>query len=125
MVFDYEEIDGIVNAGSMAIVGASAKPVKFGSLFTATQLSFGFKGKVWLVNPGEKEILGHPVYPDLASLPETPELVYLTIPAHRSMDTLRECARLGVKGVIIMAAGFRVAGEEGASFEEEALRFAR
>lgn len=125
MAFDYGEIDGIINAGSMAIVGASAKPVKFGSLFTATQLGFGFKGKVWLVNPGEKEILGHPVYPDLASLPEAPELVYLTIPAHRSMDTLRECARLGVKGVIIMAAGFREAGEEGAALEEEALRLAR
>ncbi len=125
MGFDFEEIDAIINARSMAIVGASAKPVKFGSLFTATQLTFGFKGPVWLVNPGEKEILGRPVYPDLGSLPEVPDLVYLTIPAHRSMDTLRDCARLGVKGVIIMAAGFREAGAEGAALEGEAMRLAR
>ncbi|MBC7230960.1 MAG: CoA-binding protein [Actinobacteria bacterium] len=123
--FDFEEIDAIINARSLAIVGASAKPVKFGSLFTATQLTFGFKGPVWLVNPGEKEILGRPVYPDLRSLPEVPDLVYLTIPAHRSMDILEDCADLGVKGVIIMAAGFREAGGEGAALEAKALRLAR
>lgn len=125
MHYNFEEIDAVINARSMAIVGASAKPVKFGSLFTASQLTFGFSGPVYLVNPGEQEIMGQAVYPDLDSLPEVPELVYLTIPAHRSMDILRDCARLGVKGVIIMASGFREAGKEGAALEEEALRLAR
>lgn len=125
MPFNYEEIDAVINARSMAIVGASAKPIKFGSLFTMSQLTYGFSGPVYLVNPGEEEIMGRKVYPDLASLPEVPELVYLTIPAHRSMDILRECAGLGVKGVIIMAAGFREAGEGGEELEREALRLAR
>jgi acyl-CoA synthetase (NDP forming) len=123
--FNFEEIDAVINARSLAIVGASAKPVKFGSLFTMSQLTYGFAGPVYLINPGEDEIMGRKVYPDLASLPEAPELVYLTIPAHRSMDILRECAGLGVKGVIIMAAGFREAGEGGEELEREALRLAR
>ncbi len=123
--FDYEEIDAVINARSLAIVGASAKPVKFGSLFTMSQLTYGFSGPVYLVNPGEDEIMGQKVYPDLASLPEVPELVYLTIPAHRSMDILRECAGLGVKGVIIMASGFREIGEGGEALEKEALEIAR
>ncbi|MBN2025244.1 MAG: CoA-binding protein [Actinobacteria bacterium] len=125
MHFDFAEIDAIINARSMAIVGASAKPVKFGSLFTASQLTYGFSGPVYLVNPGETEIMGREVYPDLASLPETPELVITTIPAHRSMDVLRDCAGMGVKGVIIMAAGFREIGEGGEEMEREALRLAR
>jgi len=123
--FNFEEIDAVINARSMAIVGASGKPVKFGSLFTASQLAYGFSGPVYLVNPSETEIMGREVYPDLRSLPEVPELVYLTIPAHRSMDILRDCADLGVKGVIIMASGFREMGEEGKALEEEALRLAR
>lgn len=125
MQFDFAEIDAIVNARSMAIVGASAKPVKFGSLFTASQLTYGFSGPVYLVNPGETEIMGRAVYPDLRSLPQVPELVVTTIPAHRSMDILKDCAGLGVKGVIIMAAGFREIGEGGEELEREALRLAR
>ncbi|WP_458012287.1 CoA-binding protein [Candidatus Solincola sp.] len=123
--FDFAEIDAIINARSLAIVGASGKPFKFGSLFTASQLSFGFNGPVYLVNPGEKEIMGHPCYPDLASLPEVPELVYIAIPAYRSLDILRECARLGVKGVVLLAAGFREMGEQGAELEREAVSIAR
>lgn len=125
MRFDYEEIDAVINAGSMAIVGASAKPMKFGSLYTTVQLAYGFKGPLYLVNPGEKEIMGHEVYPDLKSLPEVPELVYITIPAHHSMRVLEDCADLGVKGVIILAAGFSEAGVEGEALEKKALSLAR
>jgi len=123
--FRFEEIDAIINARSLAIVGASGKPLKFGSLFTASQLAFGFSGPLYLVNPSEKEIMGHPCYPDLASLPEVPELVYIAIPAYRSLDILRECARLGVKGVVLLAAGFREMGDKGAQLEMEAVSIAR
>lgn len=125
MDFRFEEIDAIINARSLAIVGASGKPLKFGSLFTASQLAFGFSGPLYLVNPSEKEIMGHPCYPDLASLPEVPELVYIAIPAYRSLDILRECARLGVKGVVLLAAGFREMGDKGAQLEMEAVSIAR
>ena len=54
-----------------------------------------------------------------------PELVYFTVPAYRCMEVLRECAGLGVKAVVIMAAGFREAGPEGEGLEREALRLAR
>lgn len=125
MYFDYRQIDDILNPRSLAIVGASGKPLKFGALFTASQLAFGFKGPVYLVNPGEKEILGHPVHPSLEDLPEPPDLVYITIPAHRSIEVLHQCARLRVKGVVIQAAGFREIGKRGLALEKEALRLAR
>jgi len=123
--FDFDEIDAVINARSLAIVGASGKPQKFGSLFTASQLIYGFDGPVYLVNPGETEIMGRKAYPDLKSLPQPPELVCITIPAHRCMAVLRECAEVGVKGVIIMASGFRETGEGGEALEKEAVRLAR
>lgn len=125
MQFDFEQIDRIVNARSLAIVGASSKPMKFGSMFTSSQLRMGFDGPVYLVNPSENEILGQEVYPDIAALPETPELVYIAIPAHRSMEVLEQCAERGVKGVVIIAAGFREIGERGAALERRALDLAR
>jgi len=121
----FQQIDGIVNARSLAIVGASDKPGKFGTLLTASQLAMGFRGPVFLVNPAVGEILGLRVYPDLASLPETPDLVYVAVPAHRSLPVLEACARRRVKGVVMVASGFRETGEAGRAMEQEALRTAR
>ena len=84
MDFDFAQIDGILNARSMAIVGASNNPMKFGGMLTASQLAMGFAGPVYLVNPNESEILGREAYPDLLSLPQAPELVYIGIPARHS-----------------------------------------
>jgi acyl-CoA synthetase (NDP forming) len=123
--FDFDEIDRIINARSLAVVGASGSPGKFGNMHLLSQKFIGFDGPMYLVNPREKEILGEPAYPDLSSLPEVPDLVCLTIPAHRSLEVLRDCARLGVRGVIMIAAGFKEIGEEGRVLEAEALGLAR
>jgi len=125
MGFDFAQIDGILNARSIAIVGASNSPAKFGGMLTASQLAMGFDGPVYLVNPNEKEIMGHEAYPDLLSLPETPDLVYIVIPADQSLEVLEHCGRRGVKGVVMIPAGFREAGEEGTALEQEVLRLAR
>jgi acyl-CoA synthetase (NDP forming) len=125
MGFDFAQIDGILNARSLAIVGASNNPMKFGGMLTASQLAMGFDGPVYLVNPNEAEILGKEAYPDLRSLPQAPELVYIGLPAHLSRQALEECAEVGVKGVVMVASGFREAGKEGEAMEREALRLAR
>ncbi len=125
MGFDFAQIDGILNARSIAIVGASNSPMKFGGMLTATQLTMGFSGPVYLVNPNEEEIRGHKAYPDLKSLPETPDLVYIVIPADRSLEVLEQCGQRGVKGVVMIPAGFREASAKGRALEKEALGLAR
>lgn len=122
---EWRILDAMINARSLAVVGASEKPMKFGSLFLKSQLDFGFKGRIYPVNPGESEIFGLPCYPSLSSLPEVPELVYVAIPAHRALQALEESASLGVKGVVILASGFREAGPEGRELEKRALELAR
>ena len=121
----FEDIRAMVEARSLAVVGASPTPGKFGNFFTRSQLSIGFDGDLYLVNPNEREIMGLPVYPDLRSLPAPPDLVYVTIPAVRSIDVLRECAEVGAKGVVMIAAGFRESGPAGVALEDEAVSIAR
>jgi len=123
--YDFDEIDRIVNARSLAVVGASNSPTKFGYMFTRSQVTMGFDGPLYLVNPKEDEIMGRRSYPDIRSLPQAPDLVYLTIPAHRSMEVLKDCAEVGVKAVIITASGFREIGERGKALEAEALEISR
>ncbi len=123
--YDFQQIDAIINARSLAVVGASNSPTKFGYMFTRSQVTMGFDGPLYLVNSNEDEIMGRPAYPDLLSLPSAPDLVYLTIPAHRSVEVLADCAKIGVKAVIMMASGFKEAGESGKRLEEEALAIAR
>jgi len=122
--FDFNQIDNIINARSIAIVGASNNPGKFGYLFAASQLSMGFTGQVYLVNPREKEIMGREAFPDLPSLPQPPDLVYVTVPARLSMGVLSDCVASGVKGVVLMASGFREMGESGLELEHKALDLA-
>ncbi len=131
--FDFAQLDAIINARTIAIVGASNNPGKFGGLLIASLMAIGFNGEMFFVNPGETKIMGQPAYADLSALPAVPDLVYITIPAHRSMEILRECAHLNtasaadrerVKAVIVIAAGFREAGEEGRRMEEEAVALA-
>lgn len=125
MDFDFQQIDDIINARSLAIVGASNSPSKFGHLFTSSQLDMDFTGSTYLVNAREKEIMGRKAYPDLLSLPESPDLVFLTIPAHRSIDVLEDCARIKTKCVMMIASGFREIGEQGKELERKALEMAR
>ena len=121
----FQQIDRIVNARSLAIVGASDKPGKFGTLLTASQLAMGFSGPVYLVNPAGGEILGRRVYPSLLDLPEDPDLVYVAVPAPASLPILHACAQRRVQGVVMVASGFGEAGADGHGLEKEALRTAR
>src|SRR5450759_3982482 len=123
--YDFQQIDAILNARSLAVVGASNSPTKFGYMFTRSQVTMGFDGPLYLVNSNEDEIMGRPAYPDIRSLPQAPDLVYLTIPTHRSMEVLKDCADVGVKAVIITASGFREIGERGKELEAEALEISR
>lgn len=69
-----ERLAILQNAKTIAIVGASDNPAR-ASFFVGTYLLASSNYTVWFVNPRATEILGHPVYPDLASLPGTPDIV--------------------------------------------------
>jgi len=85
----------------------------------------GFEGKIYPVNPREDEILGLRSYPNIAAMPETPDLAVIVVPPKSVLEVVRECVRKGVKAGIVITAGFAEVGEHGARLEREVLDAAR
>lgn len=80
-----------------AVVGASTDPDKFGNIITRRLMEAG--RTVWPVNPRGGEIDGSSFYPDLASLPELPEVVDVVVPPRVALGVVEECGRLGIKRI--------------------------
>jgi acetyltransferase len=113
------------NPASVAIVGASRKKGKVGHEILTSLILAGYKGRVFPVNPNASEIEHLRCYPDLESIGEIPELVIIVVPAKIVPDVMRQCAKVGVKSVIIITAGFKEVGEEGKALEEQIVRIAK
>ena len=110
---------------SVAVVGATASEKKAGYAVLRNIVKSGYTGKVYPVNPKRKEIMGIPVYNDIMSIPETPELAVLIIPPTACIEAIQKLGKKGTKAVLIISAGFKETGEEGRKLEEELLKTAK
>lgn len=108
---------------SIAIIGASTKPFKFGNLFLKAILDFQYPGKIFPVNPRGEKIYGLDSWM-LEDIPEPIDLVYITVPAKQVPEEIQKCAGR-TKSVIILTAGFKETGEEGKKIEEKCAEIAR
>jgi acetyltransferase len=88
-------------------------------------ISHPFGGTIFPVNPGHASILGIKAYPSLAALPEAVDLAIIATPAPTVPSLIAECVEAGVKGAIILSAGFKETGAEGALLEQKVLAQAR
>jgi len=116
-------IDSIFKAQSLAVVGASADPLKFGYMTMSSLLQGGYRGRLYPVNPKAEAIMGLKAYPSVSEVPDEIDCVVIIVPAKFVAGILRESARKGAKGAIIQSAGFREAGR--ADLEQEIVRVAR
>jgi acetyltransferase len=110
---------------SVAIIGASRQKGKVGYEILTNLAAGGYPGKIFPINPKADEIEGLKCYPDLASIGETPDLAIVIVPAQVVPSIMEECAKVKVKSVIIITAGFKEIGPEGKKLEEEVVRIAR
>jgi len=118
-----ESLESILNARSVAVVGASNEPHKFGYMTLDSILRGGYEGKLYAVNPKGGKILGRKAYPSLSEVPGTIDVVIIVVPAKLVPTVLRDAAAKGAKGAIIQSAGFREAGR--LDLEEEILAISR
>ncbi|MCS7239789.1 MAG: acetate--CoA ligase family protein [Candidatus Bipolaricaulota bacterium] len=116
------KLDGLLFPRSVAVVGASATPGKVGHALFTNVLSF--PGPVYAVNPKYRELLGRPCVPSISELPEPVDLAVIVIPAEAVTDALRQCGEKGIKNVVVISAGFKECGVEGAKREQELVRVA-
>jgi acyl-CoA synthetase (NDP forming) len=116
------KLDAIFYPESIAIVGASNKFAKWGSFLTAHTLGGGYLGKVFPINPNEKEIFGRMVYKSLKDVPEPIDLAFVCTPVNTVYDVVRECIEKKVRGIVVITSGFSETGAEGAGREREIVR---
>src|SRR4030065_1292670 len=90
-------LEFLFNPSSVAFVGASQNPGKWGFIILANILNGGYRGKVYPVNPREKKILGVEVCPSIASIPETPDLAVIVVPPPSGPREMSEGAQKGLK----------------------------
>ncbi|MEM3762261.1 MAG: acetate--CoA ligase family protein [Archaeoglobaceae archaeon] len=108
---------------SIALVGASAKKGSVGNVILKNLKKFG--GKIYAINPNHTEIEGVECFPSVESLPEVVDLAIIATPARTVSKIVNECGRKGIKNVIVISAGFRETGSEGAVLEEKVAEIAR
>ncbi|MGB9736007.1 MAG: acetate--CoA ligase alpha subunit [bacterium] len=112
-------LDTIFKPKSVALVGASKVPGKVGYSLLKNIKEGGFTGKIYPVNPSAQEILGIKVYPDIKSIPDTLDLVVFMIPPKAIVSSIQDCAEKKARFVIVISAGFKEVGVEGALLERQ------
>lgn len=106
------------------MIGASADAQKFSGRFLRVLLAFGYAGKVYPVNPREREIFGLQTYPRVGDIPEPVDFATITVPAQGVPEIVEECLAKGIKAAQILTAGFREISEEGRKLEEQIIKAA-
>jgi acyl-CoA synthetase (NDP forming) len=104
----------LVSPRSVAVIGASADPTKTSGRPVAYLLKHGFAGRILPVNPKADRIGDLPCWPDVASLPEVPDVGVVLLGAERAHVAVRELAALGCGAAIVLASGYTETGEAGA-----------
>jgi len=120
---DMGDLSKLLNPKSVAVIGASRDERKIGGIVVRNIRESGFGGAVYPVNPKAEDIQGLKTYVDMASIPETPELAVVALPANMVIEVLGQIAEKGTRDVVVFTAGFGEIGEEGKRLEEDMGRF--
>ena len=112
-------LDKIFNPKTVAIVGASDEEGTVGYALMKNFKELGFEGKVYPVNIKKSVVLGLQAYPSVEQIPEPVDLAIIATPARTVPDIVEQCGKFGIKGLIIISAGFKEIGEEGRALEQK------
>ncbi|WP_140864128.1 bifunctional acetate--CoA ligase family protein/GNAT family N-acetyltransferase [Myxococcus xanthus] len=118
-------LDVLFAPRSVAVVGATERPGSVGRTVLWNLISNPFGGTVYPINPKRPNVLGIKAWPSLGALPERVDLAIVVTPAQAVPGVIQECAELGIRGAIILSAGFKEIGAEGERLEQEILRIAQ
>ncbi len=109
----------------VAVIGASRRRESIGGLILDHILEAGYWGQLYPIHPEADEIRGIPAYRSVAEAPGPVDLAVVVVPAAQTIDVVRDCARAGVKALLVLSAGFAEAGGAGIALQDRLLREAR
>ncbi len=118
------DTEAFLNPASVAVVGASEAPGRIGSGLCKS-IRAGFCGPVYCVNPRHSSLWGGRCYASPLELPEPVSHAVIAVPRDRVLPSLRQCARAGIRNVVVISSGFKEADAEGARLEAGMEAFCR
>ncbi len=107
---------------SIAVVGASEEPSKWGYMLSAMLKGSGFRGKLYFINKKGGSLFGEKIYEDISMVPDKIDLACLTVPAPQVVSLLQPLSEKGVSNVIVISSGFSETGNNGAELEKQLLK---
>lgn len=113
------KLNNIFNPQRIALIGVTTNPNSVSGKVLINLVSGGFRGVVYPVNPEHEAVMGIPCYPDVTSLPKVPDLAIICTPAVKVPEMVKACGAFGIRGIIIISAGFKEIGDEGKKLEDE------
>ncbi|MFH1074449.1 MAG: acetate--CoA ligase family protein [Candidatus Firestonebacteria bacterium] len=120
-----ENADKVFYPKSIAIVGASTKENTLSRTIFTNLIEGGYKGILYPVNPKAESILGVKCYPTITAIPDGVDLAVIVIPSKYIPASLEECGKKGIKGIIIISAGFKEVGGEGVVLEKQVVEISK
>ncbi|MBL8988539.1 MAG: acetate--CoA ligase family protein [Gemmatimonadetes bacterium] len=118
-------LDPILRPRSIAVVGASRTPGTIAHELVASLVRCGFVGPVFPINPNASSVCAIKAYPTIRAVPDPVDQAVIVVPKERVESVVRECADHGVKGLVVISAGFREIGGEGVERERRLTAFVR
>ena len=123
--YDEQPLDAIFNPQSVALIGATEKAGSVGRTILWNLISSPFGGTVFPINPKRPNVLGIKAYPNIREVPDPIDLAVIVTPAPTVPDIIGECVEAGVRGAIVISAGFKETGPEGVALETQIMAQAR
>ncbi len=122
---DIRTLDPILRPRSIAVVGASRQPGTIGYQVVANLVRHGYTGVVYPVNPKANSIHSIPAYASVAEIPGEVDMAVVVVPKQHVLDVVDQCGAKGIKGLVVISAGFREVGGAGAERERELVERVR
>lgn len=119
------ELDPILRPRTVAVIGASRRPDTLGHEILSNILRYGFTGAVFPVNPNATVVHSIKAYPSVEVIPDPVDLAVIVVPKDHVLEVAEGCGRKGVRGLVVISAGFKEVGEVGAAAERQLMEIVR
>lgn len=115
----------VLRPASMALIGVSNREGSVGAAVLRNLIAAGYGGRLSVVHPREDVVGGVPAHRTIGEVPEAPELAVIAVPAEAVVDVARQCGAAGVRGLVVLSAGFAEVGARGRDRQAELLAVCR
>ena len=116
-----KQLDVILRPKTIAVVGATERQGSLGRELINNLIKYDFQGEIYPINPKSDTIFGKKAYKSVLDVPGSVDLAVIVVPNTLVPDVLDQCGEKGIKGIVLITAGYKETGAEGAKLEKELL----